>query len=185
MFQYVYLFVIGGLHTYTRQLPVRPRFPLRTFHNLSHIDSNGDPKMVDITHKTSSLRSATAEGSIILSSKALKLIQDPSLNPKGSVIGVAKIAAVMAIKKTSDIVPLCHPLSINGIDIQTHLNDNELKMRVSVKSEGATGVEMEALVGVTVGLLTVYDMTKSVDYKHEITGVHLVNKSGGKSDFVK
>jgi cyclic pyranopterin phosphate synthase len=174
------MILIGGFHTLSRSHLMSSKMS-----TLSHVDSKGDPQMVDVTHKDTSLRTAVAKGSIKLSPKAMQLIKDPSLNRKGSVTAVARTAAVMAIKKTSDIIPLCHPLPIGGIDIDIELGEEDLTMNVSVSSMGKTGVEMEALTGVSVGLLTVYDMTKSVNYDHQITNIQLIKKSGGKSDFEK
>ena len=171
------MLLTGGYHTSTVQC-------FRQYHTrLSHVDDNGDPKMVDVTDKQSTVRTATAEGHISLSSKAIELVLDPSINPKGSVINVAKLAAIMATKKTSDLIPLCHNLNISGVNVDVIVKEGQgLTVRVSVRSVGVTGVEMEALVGVSTGLLTIYDMTKSVSHDHVISGVRLVKKTGGKMD---
>lgn len=141
--------------------------------------------MVDVSDKATTVRTAMATGKITLSPQAMKLYKDPSSNPKGSVAAVAQIASIMAIKKTSDIIPLCHSLSVSGVDVGIETNDNDVIITVSVRSKGTTGVEMEALVGVSTGLLTIYDMTKSTGYEHVIKDIQLVNKKGGKSEFVK
>ena len=135
--------------------------------------------MVDISGKSSTLRVATAEGRIQLSSRALEMVLDPGSNPKGSVMNVARLASIMAVKKTADLIPLCHSLSVSGIDVKVLVEDKDVIVRVSVKSVGETGVEMEALTGVSVGLLTIYDMTKSVSHEHVITNIRLLSKMGG------
>ena len=135
--------------------------------------------MVDISGKSSTLRVATAEGRIQLSSRALEMVLDPGSNPKGSVMNVAQLASIMAVKKTADLIPLCHSLSVSGIDVKVLVEDKDVIVRVSVKSVGETGVEMEALTGVSVGLLTIYDMTKSVSHEHVITNIRLLSKMGG------
>ena len=135
--------------------------------------------MVDISGKSSTLRVATAEGRIQLSCRALEMVLDPGSNPKGSVMNVARLASIMAVKKTADLIPLCHSLSVSGIDVKVLVEDKDVIVRVSVKSVGETGVEMEALTGVSVGLLTIYDMTKSVSHEHVITNIQLLSKTGG------
>ncbi len=140
--------------------------------------------MVDVTNKQSTIRTATAEGHITLSSKALELVLDSSINPKGSVIGVAKLAAIMAAKKTPDLIPLCHNLNISGLKVDVIVERKGLTVRVNARSVGVTGVEMEALVGVATGLLTIYDMTKSVSSDHVIGDIRLVEKTGGKTDIL-
>ncbi len=166
----------GGYHTSCS--------PGRYYSTLSHIDNYGDPKMVDVTNKQSTIRTATAEGHITLSSKALELVLDSSINPKGSVIGVAKLAAIMAAKKTPDLIPLCHNLNISGLKVDVIVERKGLTVRVNARSVGVTGVEMEALVGVATGLLTIYDMTKSVSSDHVIGDIRLVEKTGGKTDIL-
>lgn len=141
--------------------------------------------MVDITGKATSLRTATAKGNITLSSQAMKLFNDPLSNSKGSVSAVARIASIMAVKRTSDIIPLCHSVSVSSVDVNIEVKECDVCVSVSVKSEGTTGVEMEALVGVTTGLLTIYDMTKSVGHEHVIKDIKLICKKGGKTDFLQ
>ena len=151
---------------------------------LSHIDdTTGDPKMVDVSGKVSTLRTAVAEGSIKVTPAALKLITDPTLNPKGAVLATAKLAAIMAAKKTPELIPLCHTLLLSSVQVEFTVREEEIVARVTVTSEGNTGVEMEALTGVSVALLTVYDMVKAVSHKHSITGIALVSKTGGKADY--
>ena len=138
--------------------------------------------MVDISGKAPSLRTAVAEGKIKLTPEALALITDPTHNPKGAVLGTAKLAGIMAAKKTPDLIPLCHTLLLSSVEVEFQLNEDHLVVRVQVVSEGSTGVEMEALTGVSVTLLTVYDMVKSVSHVHTITNIRLLSKTGGKSD---
>ena len=142
--------------------------------------------MVDVTNKPKTVRTAVAEGNITLSPEALRMIQDPAINPKGSVVGVAKLAAIMAVKRTPELIPLCHGLDVGGIDVDVIVGgaSGDVTVRVGVKSVGVTGVEMEALVGVSIGLLTIYDMTKSVSHDHVIHGVRLLRKTGGKKDLL-
>ena len=149
--------------------------------SLTHISEDGDPKMVDVTGKQRTLRTAVAEGRITLSPEAMKLVMDPQTNPKGSVANVARLASIMAVKKTPDLIPLCHGLSVSSVDVDLVVEDgNSVTVRVCVKSEGVTGVEMEALTGVSMGLLTIYDMTKSVSHQHVIKYIRLLKKTGGK-----
>ena len=166
---------IGGLHTAANSE--------RLHCNLSHIDKEGEPNMVDVTHKQVTTRTAVAEGSIMLSDDALEMVLNPSTNPKGSVVTVARIAAIMAVKKTPDLIPLCHGLSVSGVDVAVAVGkqSNVMTVTVCVKSVGVTGVEMEALVGVSTALLTIYDMTKSVSHEHIINDIRLLQKTGGKT----
>ena len=153
---------------------------------LSHIDNaTGDPKMVDVSGKVSTERTAVAEGSIKVTADAMKLITDPALNPKGAVLATAKLAAIMAAKKTPELIPLCHLLLLSSVQVEFDLREEEIVARVTVISKGNTGVEMEALTGVSVALLTVYDMVKAVSQEHTITGIALISKTGGKSDYYK
>ena len=139
--------------------------------------------MIDISGKASSLRTAVAEGRMKVTPEALSLITDPTQNPKGAVLATAKLAAIMAAKKTPELIPLCHALLLSSVKVEFQLNkDKDLVVRVEVVSEGNTGVEMEALTGVSVALLTVYDMIKSVSHQHTITCIKLTSKTGGKSD---
>lgn len=168
-------------------LPLLPQLnnsiSLRQMATLSHLDSTGDPKMVDVSGKTPTLRTAVAEGHMNLTPKALELITNPALNPKGAVLGTAKLAAIMATKKTPELIPLCHTLLLSSVHVEFEVREEKLVVvRVSVTSKGNTGVEMEALTGVSVALLTVYDMTKSVSHNHTITSIRLISKTGGKTD---
>ena len=155
--------------------------------NLTHLDDNDRPKMVDVSGKTETTRIAIASGRITMSQEAFDAIIENSTK-KGPVIQTAVIAAIMGVKKTSDLIPMCHPLLLSGIncDIKELPELLGFKLIVTVKLSGQTGVEMEALTGVSIGLLTIYDMVKAIDKSMVITNVQLENKSGGKSgDFIR
>lgn len=147
----------------------------------SHFNENGDATMVDIGSKSDTERIAVASGVICMSSECLKKISEGSV-AKGDVLGVARIAGIMGLKKTSEIIPLCHQIPITNAKIDFEmLEGNRIKAVCEVKTTYKTGVEMEALTGVMTALLTVYDMCKAVDKRMEILDVHLCGKSGGKS----
>ncbi len=149
---------------------------------LTHFNSRGDAHMVDVAGKRETHRIAIADGSILMAAVTLQKIIDGS-HKKGDVLGIARIAAIMAAKHTSDIVPLCHPLRLTRIDIQLQPNsdNNTVHCRAQVESHDRTGVEMEALHAVQVALLTIYDMCKAVDRGMIMQEIGLVYKSGGKS----
>ena len=149
---------------------------------LTHINENGEAIMVDVSGKAVTAREAKAEGTIYVGAEILRLLQDDAL-PKGDVLAAARIAGIMACKKTSDIIPLCHPLPITKASVDFEILEEKAAIRAvcTVKTEGKTGVEMEALTGVSAALLTIYDMCKAVSKEMVIGGVHLVKKSGGKS----
>ena len=149
---------------------------------LSHVDDNGKAQMVDVTAKAATIREAVAEGKVRMLPSTLKLIQEAGM-PKGDVLAVAKIAGIMAAKKTSDLIPLCHPLPLTGIDIgfDSLTEAGEITIRATVRTVGQTGVEMEALTAVSVAALTIYDMCKAVDKLMSIADIKLVLKKGGKS----
>lgn len=138
--------------------------------------------MVDVTDKNETVRVAAAEGSVHMKPDTLRLILKDGLK-KGDVLGVAKLAGIMAAKKTSQLIPLCHPLPISGInvDLVPDRHSNSVSIKAVVKVTGKTGVEMEALTAVSVAALTVYDMAKAVDRDMEIKNIRLIYKSGGKS----
>ena len=142
--------------------------------------------MVDVSHKKPTNRFAVASGKIRLTKEAIELVEDDSRNLKGSVLGVAEVAAVSAAKRTSDIVPLCHPLPLTHVDVAWSVSGErcEVGVRVSVKCVGRTGVEMEALCGVMGALVTVFDMTKSISHDYVISDVRVEEKEGGKSGHV-
>jgi cyclic pyranopterin phosphate synthase len=146
----------------------------------SHLDAKGSARMVDVSPKLPTARIAVAEGSICMSHSALALLLKGDI-PKGNVLTVSKTAAIMAAKRTGDLIPLCHPLQLEHIDIDFAVRTNRIDIRASVKLTGRTGAEMEALTAVAVAALTIYDMCKAVDREMEIGGVRLVEKSGGRS----
>lgn len=149
---------------------------------LTHLDEKDRPKMVDVSEKDVTTRVATASGVITMSEDAFNNVVNEE-NKKGPVLQTAIISAIMATKKTSDLIPMCHPLNISGVncDIDELPTKDGFKLFVTVKLSGATGVEMEALTGVSVGLLTIYDMVKAIDKGMVISNVQLESKSGGKS----
>ena len=149
---------------------------------LSHIRSDGEAHMVDVGDKSMTERSATACGSIIMHGDTLTMILDGNAK-KGDVLGAARIAGIMAGKKTSDLIPLCHPLALNQVtvDIEPDTALPGLVVKASARLTGKTGVEMEALTACSVALLTIYDMAKAVDRGMQITDIRVVEKYGGKS----
>ena len=151
--------------------------------HLTHIDHKGHAHMVDVGSKVPSSREASASGVITLSRKAFNLIVQPTVEGKGDVLGVARVAGIMAAKQTPSLIPLCHTLLLSHVMVDFDLQeaDCSIVVRASVRCEGVTGVEMEALTAVTIALLTVYDMTKSAGKGHVISRVQLDGKSGGKS----
>ncbi len=152
---------------------------------LTHIDADGRARMVDVSDKPATKRVATAEGRVLMSAKALDLAR--SKGGKGDVRATAEIAGVMAAKRTSDLIPMCHPLALSNVKVRVNeLEDGSgIGVVAEVGTTGPTGVEMEALTAVSVACLTVYDMLKAVDRAMQIEGVRLLAKSGGASgDFV-
>lgn len=147
---------------------------------LTHLDEKNRPKMVDVGSKDDTLRIAKASGIIKMSEEAFLAIKQNTAK-KGPVLQTAVVAAIMGAKKTSELIPMCHPLLINGVDVDIEELNNAFKLFVTVKITGKTGVEMEALTGVSVGLLTIYDMVKAIDKSMVIDEIMLLNKSGGKS----
>lgn len=149
---------------------------------LTHINRQGRAKMVDVSLKGETTRVAVARGEVLMKPETLALIRDGGL-AKGDVLGVAQVAGIMGAKKTADLVPMCHPLMLSGIDMTFSLNEKESKVEIEaqVKLTGKTGVEMEALTAVSVAGLTIYDMCKAVDKEMVIGNIRLWHKSGGKS----
>jgi cyclic pyranopterin phosphate synthase len=147
---------------------------------LSHVDESGRARMVDVSGKPVTNRSATAEGAIRMSMEAFELIQSNAVQ-KGDVLTVAEVAATMAAKRTGELIPLCHPLGLDGIDVSARLDAALPGVRIvaTARVTGRTGVEMEALTAVAVGCLTVYDMVKAVDRSMCIEEVRLLEKTGG------
>jgi cyclic pyranopterin monophosphate synthase len=149
---------------------------------LSHLDEKGRAQMVDVTVKAPTLREATAMGKILMRPETAALIVEGGL-PKGDVFGTAKIAGIMAAKRTGELIPLCHPLELTNVDITfaALAEAGEVTVEAKVKTVGRTGVEMEALTAVAVAALTVYDMCKAVDKEIVLTDIKLMTKKGGKS----
>ncbi len=149
---------------------------------LTHFDEDGKAKMVDVSEKPVTYRKAEAMGSVYMKSETLKLIRDKKVS-KGDALCVARIAGIMAAKKTADIIPMCHPLNVSSVDIEFVFDEkkNRLDIKTSAKTAGQTGVEMEALVAASVAALTIYDMCKSADREMVIGEIMLLKKSGGKS----
>jgi cyclic pyranopterin phosphate synthase len=148
---------------------------------LSHLDERGAARMVDVSAKSETEREAVAEGFTVMQAATLALIQQGGL-PKGDVIAVARVAGIMAAKRTSELIPMCHPLPIASVTVDLEPDGAErLRITARVKTTGKTGVEMEALTAVSVAALTVYDMCKAVDRGIRIEGVRLLQKRGGKS----
>ncbi|MCO6416770.1 cyclic pyranopterin monophosphate synthase MoaC [Siccirubricoccus sp. KC 17139] len=148
---------------------------------LTHFDDAGRAAMVDVSAKDETERVAVARGRVVMAPETLALIQSGSA-AKGDVLGVARLAGIMAAKRTSDLIPLCHPLMLSKVTVDlTPALPDAVEIEALVKLKGRTGVEMEALTAVTVAALTVYDMVKAVDRGMRIEGVRLVHKSGGKS----
>ena len=152
---------------------------------LTHIDEAGRARMVDVTDKASTTREAVAEGFVAMNAETLALAVSGQAK-KGDVRAVAEIAGVMAAKKTSDLIPLCHPLALSKVEVAIEPAEGGFAVRARVKTTGPTGVEMEALTAVSVACLTLYDMLKAADKGMTIKDVRLVSKTGGKSgDYVR
>ena len=154
--------------------------------DFSHFNEDGRARMVDVGGKDVTKRTAVAVGRVLVNRECFDLIKRGGMK-KGDVLGTAQIAGIMGAKKTSEVIPMCHPIMINGANITFHLNEEDLAVEIQseVKCSGVTGVEMEALTAVSIAALTVYDMCKAVQKDMVIDQIHLVSKSGGKSgDFV-
>jgi len=147
----------------------------------SHLDNKGNVRMVDVTDKVSTARMARAEGRVIMKPESISAIQDNAL-PKGNVLTTAKIAGIQAAKKTAEMIPMCHQLNLSFVDIEFEMMSDSILILSTVKTKEATGVEMEALMAVSVAALTIYDMCKAVDKTMEIGEIKFVEKVGGKSD---
>lgn len=149
---------------------------------MNHFDEKGNAVMVDVSGKEATFRTAIAEGKIKVSGEIMTAVAGHNVK-KGDVLGVARVAGIMAVKQTSTIIPMCHPLMISKCAIDFELNEKEstIKAVCTVKAEGKTGVEMEALHGVSAALLTIYDMCKAIDKRMVIQEIHLTEKHGGKS----
>ncbi|MCU4298163.1 cyclic pyranopterin monophosphate synthase MoaC [Brevibacterium permense] len=147
---------------------------------LSHVDASGTAQMVDVGDKDVTKRRAVASGLITTRSEVIDLIAEAGL-PKGDALPVARIAAVMGAKRTSDLIPLCHPLPLTGIEVEFELREDAVAITAAVKTVSKTGVEMEALTAVTTAALTIFDMIKAVDSHAVIGDIKVIEKTGGKS----
>ena len=149
---------------------------------LTHIAASGEARMVDVTNKADADRVAIAEGAVVMRAETLALVKAGDMK-KGDVLGAARIAGIMAAKRTHELIPLCHPLLLTGVEVEISPDEAlpGLRVRARARVKGATGVEMEALTAVSVACLTIYDMAKAVDRGRRIEGVRLIEKSGGKS----
>lgn len=153
----------------------------------THFNRQGEAVMVDVSEKSETVREAVAEGRITMSPECFQKIKDGQMG-KGDVLGVARVAGIMGAKKTSELIPLCHILNLTKVEIEFLTEDASCSVKAvcTVRTVGKTGVEMEALTGVHVALLTIYDMCKAVDKAMEMSDIHLCRKSGGKSgDFIR
>ena len=149
---------------------------------LTHFNASGEAHMVDVGKKDVTSRAAIAEGRIVMLPETLQLIQQGN-HKKGDVLGIARVAGIMAAKKTSDLIPLCHPIALTHVDIELTTDESlpGVYCKATVECQGVTGVEMEALTAVQISLLTIYDMCKAVDRGMHMEDIGLLKKSGGKS----
>lgn len=172
-----------------QRMAIEPGCPLHSFiydgimnKTFTHFDAKGDAHMVDVADKAETHRVARAVGKIVMRPETLRMIAEGSAK-KGDVLGVARIAAIQAAKRTSDLIPLCHPLALTRVTVEfrTDETDHSVSCEVTVETVGKTGVEMEALTALNIGLLTIYDMCKAVDRGMRMENIHLQEKQGGKS----
>ena len=147
---------------------------------LSHLDDHGAARMVDVSEKAATARTATAVGTVRTTAEVIALIASGGL-PKGDALATARIAGMLAAKRTSDLIPLCHQLALTGVDIDFEIGSSAIELTATVRTTDRTGVEMEALTAVSVAALTVYDMIKAVDPAAHLDDIHVVAKQGGKT----
>ncbi len=147
---------------------------------LTHVDESGAARMVDVSGKDVTAREAVATGRVLVSREVVALLRSGDV-PKGDALAVARVAGIMAAKRTPDLVPLCHTLSLSGVTVDLEVTDDAVEIRAAVRTTDRTGVEMEALTAVSVAALTVFDMVKAVDKSGVISDVRVESKSGGKS----
>jgi cyclic pyranopterin phosphate synthase len=147
---------------------------------LSHLDEHGAAHMVDVTDKAATTRTAVAAGTVHTTAEVVALITSGGL-PKGDALATARVAGVLAAKRTSDLIPLCHPLALTGIDVDFSIGDSEVGLTASVRTTDRTGVEMEALTAVSVAALTLFDMIKAVDPAARLDDIRVLRKEGGKT----
>ena len=152
----------------------------------THFDEQGNARMVDVSGKEVTSRTAIAKGSILVSRKIMEAVSQKQV-PKGDVLGIARTTGIMGVKQTPHLIPLCHTLLLDkcSVDFKLLPEENRITAYCTVQCQGKPGVEMEALTGVTTALLTIYDMCKAIDKRMEITDIHLVEKMGGKSGYFK
>jgi len=153
---------------------------LMTERGFTHLNESGGARMVDVSAKEITTRTATATGRVLVSDEVIGLLRGAGV-PKGDAIAVARIAGIQAAKRTPDLVPLCHPIAVHGVDVDLDIHDDHVAIRAVVRTADRTGVEMEALTCVAVAGLALIDMVKAVDPSAEITGVHVDEKTGGKT----
>ncbi len=147
---------------------------------LTHLDERGAARMVDVTAKEVTVRTATAHGRVLVSSEVVTLLRGEGV-PKGDALATARIAGIQGAKRTPELIPLCHPLALHAVSVDLSVADDCVEITATVRTADRTGVEMEALTAVSVAALTVIDMVKAVDKSAEIAGVRLLTKTGGKS----
>ncbi|QZD88209.1 cyclic pyranopterin monophosphate synthase MoaC [Qipengyuania psychrotolerans] len=147
---------------------------------LTHLDESGAARMVDVSTKPETERSATAEGRIVMSQEALEALSSGG-NPKGDAVAAARIAGILAAKRTGELIPLCHPLGLDSMVVDIEIEERAIRVQATARLVGKTGIEMEALTAVSVALLTLYDMGKAIDKGMRIEGIRLLEKVGGKS----
>jgi cyclic pyranopterin monophosphate synthase len=147
---------------------------------LTHVDESGAARMVDVSEKDSTVRTAAASGTVLVSAEVVALLRGEGV-PKGDALGVARLAGIMGAKRTPDLVPLCHPIAVTGVSVDLDVQDDGVRIRAEVHTTDRTGVEMEALTAVSVAALTVVDMVKAVDKAAVITDVRVESKTGGRS----
>ncbi len=147
---------------------------------LTHFNDQGRARMVDVTDKEKTFRTATAEGTVRMAAATAEQIRTGGM-AKGDVLAVAQVAGIMAAKRTSELIPMCHPVALTGVDIRFLLAEEEVRIQATARCRGETGVEMEALTAVSAAALTIYDMCKAVQKDMEIGEIHLCRKTGGKS----
>jgi cyclic pyranopterin monophosphate synthase len=147
---------------------------------LTHIDESGAARMVDVSEKDSTARTASASGKVLVSAEVVSLLRGEGV-PKGDALGVARVAGILGAKRTPDLVPLCHPIAVSGVTVDLEVEDDGVLITAGVRTTDRTGVEMEALTAVSVAALTVVDMVKAVDKAAVITDVRVESKTGGRS----
>ena len=153
--------------------------------DFTHFNEQGRARMVDVSKKAPTLRTAAAAGRVKMLPSTVEAIRTGG-TPKGDVLAVAQVAGIMAAKRTWELIPMCHPLQLTGVDVRFELTEDTVEIRAEVRCKGETGVEMEALTAVSAAALTVYDMCKALQKDMEITDIRLLSKSGGKSgDFIR